>query len=83
MNLVKAISAGALLLISVNAFSADTLESIYKRKLIIQDEKVSGDADSNALRAYENYLRQNPAAGKTAAAKHRLADLRLKGLLNG
>ncbi len=81
MNLVKVLSVGILLIISINAFAADTLESIYKRKLIIQDEKVDGDADSNALRAYENYLRKNPAAGNTAAAKHRLADLRLKGLL--
>jgi len=81
VTLFKYIASVVLLAISLDAFSADTLESIYKRKLLIEDERVSGDADANALRAYENYLRQNPAAGKSAEAKHRLADLRLKGLL--
>ncbi len=33
------------------------------------------------MRAYETYLRQNPAAANSAKAKHRLADLRLGNLL--
>lgn len=73
-------TAALLALVSPMA-NADTLESIYKRKLVIEDEQVGGDADAQALRAYENYLRQNPDASKTASAKHRLADLRLRNLL--
>ena len=81
MRFLKRVSILSLCVLLAPGVSADTLESIYKRKLVIDDEQVSGDADANALRAYENYLRQNPSAANSATAKHRLADLRLKTLL--
>lgn len=81
-SVMKLVFLGLLLVLaSGHAVASDTLDSIYKRKIDLGGANAAGNADEKALRAYENYLRQNPNAARTVDAKHRLADLRLRTLI--
>lgn len=67
--------------VTAEAEQGNTLESIYKRDVRIQDQRISGDADARALQAYEAYLKSNPSAANSPDAMRRLANLRLKKYL--